>query len=253
MTGDIHGNLPALDAVVRDARRRGAQALVSTGDVVGYGPWPQGCIDYLQELGIPVVQGNYDRGVGEGLPDCGCAYRTPREHVSGQLSLEWTSRTVSASGRDWLRGLPFALEIARPGEGPLAVVFHGSLRRVNEYLHADRPLRTLARLFEGEAAPVAVCGHTHIPYVRPLPGGRTLVNCGSAGRPRHGNPAASYALLHFAANGQEGPAGAAGRAFPQVQLIQVHYEAGRASAAVLASGLPDDFAATLRTGRGVES
>jgi len=76
VVGDIHGNLPALQAALHDAKQRGAGLVVSTGDIVGYGPWPQGCIDLLREHGVPVAQGNYDRGVGEGLADCGCAFRS---------------------------------------------------------------------------------------------------------------------------------------------------------------------------------
>lgn len=246
--GDVHGNLPALFAALHDAGRRGAELVVSTGDIVGYGPWPQACIDLLRERCIQAAQGNYDRGVGEGLPDCGCAYRTARERETGQLSLSWTTSAVSESGRRWLRDLPFALEIVDNDGRPLALVFHGSPRRVNEYLHVDRPLGSLGALLSGEAAPVAVCGHTHVPYVRSLPGNRVLVNAGSTGRPRQGSPVAIYAMIHL---GRLDSGALPAAQPPEVaQLIEVPYEVDRAAAAVLASGLPEEFAVLLRTGQG---
>ncbi|MDP2872354.1 MAG: metallophosphoesterase family protein [Bacillota bacterium] len=246
--GDVHGNLPALHAAIHDAVRRGAGLVVSTGDIVGYGPWPQACIDFIRERCIPVAQGNYDRGAGEGLADCGCAYRTARERRTGQISLSWTTRAINDEGRQWLRGLPFALEIAGTGGQPLAVVFHGSPRRVNEYVREDRPLGSLGALLAGDAAPVAVCGHTHVPYVRPLGGNRLLVNAGSAGRPRHGRPLATYAMIHLGR--LDDPALPAGEPSEAAELIEVPYEADRAASAVLASGLPEEFAVMLRTGQG---
>lgn len=245
---DIHGNLPALEVAVQDAFRRGAQLILCAGDVVGYGPWPQSCIDYLQDREVRSVQGNYDRGVGEGLPDCGCVYRSPREEQTGRASLEWTSHAVSDAGRLWLKELPFALDIAGPGGQLRVTIFHGSLRRVNEYLYADRPQKSLAGALEGWTAPVAVCGHTHIPYSRTLPGHRLLVNCGSVGRPRHGHPTCTYALLHLDRIPSLGSDDSPDTSV--AHIVEAPYASARASSAVLASGLPEDFAAMLRTGQG---
>ena len=61
---DIHGNRPALEAVLADIRRRGVQDIYCLGDLVGYGPDPNGVIDLIREMGIPAIAGNYDDGVG---------------------------------------------------------------------------------------------------------------------------------------------------------------------------------------------
>jgi len=162
---------------------------------------------------------------------------------------------VDAPGRQWLRELPFALDVITPHGAPHVTVFHGSLRRLNEYLHADRPEGSLAGALSACTAPVVVCGHTHIPYVRRLPGGVDLINCGSVGRPRHGRPACTYALLRIHDRPDERTGGRTGgrtdgRSGAEAEIVEVSYESGRASSAVLASGLPEDLAATLRTGQG---
>lgn len=237
---DIHANLPALEAVVADIRRRGGQQILAAGDLVGYGPWPATCIDYIRGAGITSVAGNYDVGVGADLPSCGCAYRSPEQERSGAVSLAWTQGAVSQAQKRWLAGLPRVLEVHGEDGTPIAVIFHGSTRRVNEYLYANRPEESLLRLLTPERAPVAVCGHTHIPYTRKLPGNRLLVNCGSAGRPKSGRPLGSYVFLSWA-HGTS--------VLPEVTIVEVPYQHERASGAVLASGLPTEFARLLLTGR----
>jgi diadenosine tetraphosphatase ApaH/serine/threonine PP2A family protein phosphatase len=72
---------------------------------------------------------------------------------------------------------------------------HGSPSKINEYLYEDRPDATMERLLDAAQADVLVCGHTHIPYHRILPSGRQIVNAGSVGKPKDGNPQACYVVL----------------------------------------------------------
>ncbi len=75
---DIHGNRMALEAVYRDIAERGLTERYCLGDLVGYGPDPVGVMELVRATGDRVVQGNYDRGVGGRLGDCGCYYATPK-------------------------------------------------------------------------------------------------------------------------------------------------------------------------------
>jgi predicted phosphodiesterase len=201
---DVHGNLPGLEAVLRDADARGLKTVLSLGDLVGYGPHPDEVVTLLAERGIPSLMGNYDQGIGFSLGDCGCVYKTDEQRAQGAASLAWTDRRVSEETRALLRALYGRFVIETPAGTLLAV--HASPRRINEYVFADRPEHTLARLAAGAEERLGsqlraiVFGHTHVPYVRDVtvgPDGRTVtfVNDGSAGRPRDGDWRVCYAAV----------------------------------------------------------
>lgn len=114
----------------------------------------------------------------------------------------------------------------------------GSPRKINEYLFADRPEATLERLLDMADADVLVCGHTHIPYHRILPGGRHVVNAGSVGKPKDGNPQACYVVLE--ANNHD----------LTVTFNRVPSDIERAAKAIEASEMPNEYAEMLRTGTG---
>lgn len=118
------------------------------------------------------------------------------------------------------------------------MLVHGSPRRVNEYLFEDRPERSLERLLDMVEADVLVCGHTHIPYHRVLPSGRHVVNAGSVGKPKDGDPRACYVVLE---NTDRELA---------VTVHRVAYDVERAARAIEASEMPAEYAEMLRTGTG---
>ena len=101
---DVHGNLEALDAALRDARSHGAERFVCLGDVVGYGADPNACCERVRALGGIVVRGNHDHA---------CSHRVPLEWFNplAAAAVRWTRQRLSAENRDWLRGLPFEAEL----------------------------------------------------------------------------------------------------------------------------------------------
>jgi hypothetical protein len=106
----------------------------------------------------PAVVGDYDEGVGENGDDCGCAYRTEAERARGDRSVARTNEAITAENRSFLRGLRDGIDLEL---GDLAVALvHGSPRRVNGYLHEDRPDASLERLLDLAEADVLVRGHT---------------------------------------------------------------------------------------------
>jgi putative phosphoesterase len=229
---DVHANPHALDAVLADIRRHGPDQIVCLGDLVGYGAFPNEVIEVVRAEGIPTVIGNYDEGVGFDREECGCAYTTPEDIALGDRSLRWTQAQVTTENKAWLRALPREVRLAAGQARVLGV--HGSPRRSNEYLYEDRPERGLARMFAGLAADVILCGHTHLPYHRRL-GRLDLINVGSAGRPRDGDPRAAYALVTIGAS-------------VTAEFPRVEYDVEAAARGIERSGLPDEFAAYLRGG-----
>jgi putative phosphoesterase len=233
---DVHANLPALEAVLADIEARNLNNLYCLGDLVGYGTFPNEVVAVIRERGIPTIMGNYDQGVGNSSDDCGCAYKTPEAKALGNRSIAWTNRHTSDENKAYLRQLPAQIPI-QLGDMRVTLV-HGSPRKVNEYLYEDRPDGSLERLLDMAEADVLVCGHTHLPYHKVLPSGRHVVNDGSVGKPKDGDPRACYAVLS-AKNGDL-----------QVEFIRVPYEIERTAQAIEASDMPSEFADMLRTGTG---
>lgn len=234
--GDIHANLPALTAVLADMDARGAANRYCLGDLVGYGAQPDEVTAIIRDRAIPTIMGNYDLGVGQESDDCGCAYRDATAEALGKRSIAWTNAHTTVETKAFLRTLPDTIPLTL---GALRVLLvHGSPRKVNEYLYEDRPAASLERLLDAAGADVLVCGHTHLPYHRVLPSGRHVVNAGSVGKPKDGDPRACYVRLW-----------ADDRAL-EVEFVRVAYDVAAAAATVEASGLPPEFAGMLRAGRG---
>ena len=234
--GDIHANLPALEAVFADMAARQLDNLYCLGDLVGYGVWPNEVIAMIRERNIPTIMGNYDQGVGVDSDDCGCAYRTPEAQALGVRSIAWSNAHTSAENKAYLRQLAANIPLQL---GDLRVLLvHGSPRKVNEYLYEDRPEAGMERLMDAAGADVLVCGHTHLPYHRVLGSGRHVINAGSVGKPKDNDPRACY--LTLAAEGRE----------LFVEFIRAPYDVEQAAQAIEATEMPDEFAEMLRQGKG---
>lgn len=231
---DIHANIHALEAVLADLAQHRADQVVCLGDLVGYGAFPNEVISRLRELGILTIQGNYDDGVGYDKDDCGCAYREEEEKQRGQRSLLWHRERVTAENKAFLRGLLPRVEY-KVGDSHVVLV-HGSPRKTNEYLFQDRLESSVIRLMDLAKADILVCGHTHLPYHRILSDGRHVINDGSVGKPKDGDPRACYAIIDID-NGKVG-----------VQFPRVEYDVEAAARAIEESGLPAEFAQHIRMG-----
>jgi predicted phosphodiesterase len=227
---DVHANLPALTAVLDHLDRRGVDALLCAGDLVGYGPHPNECVELVAGRGIPCVAGNHDLMAIGRLDDRRCV-------PLGRRSQEWTRRELTAEARAYLAALP-----ARRVIGDV-VLAHGSLDSAEEYVSSDElAAGQLAQLARRHPDAIAlVLGHTHRPRVHtargrlrrpgrrasPLPpGGPWLVNPGSVGQSRQWElrPRARCLVLDV------------GRS--TVELHALGYDVGACRAALRESGLP---------------
>lgn len=240
---DVHANLPALEAVLAAARALGAERWLLLGDVVGYGPHPVECIEVLAGLeGLEGVRGNHDHGAASMRPEEGMSRMA-------RFAADWTAGRLGEAERAWLAALPRELR----GEGWLAV--HGAPRdpeRFYAYVYELTFRENLDVLCE---ARIAACfyGHTHVPFVHrrnpdgtsdklgPVPvvlgepGECLLVNPGSVGQPRDGDPRASFAMWER----ERGAISFHRAAYPIDATVR---DMGRA-------GFPPDLAYRLETGR----
>lgn len=229
---DIHGNLPALEAVLDDLRGRRPDAVYCLGDLVGYGAFPNEVVERIRTERIPTIMGNYDEGVGFDRDDCGCAYREEVEKTRGQRSLFWTRAQTTDDHKAFLRSLPPEIRFNDAGRQILLV--HGSPRKMNEYLFEDRPLSSFERLAASSNADIIVFGHTHRPYAK-VAGNVLFLNAGSIGKPKDGDWRACYALL-------------SPDAAQPVEFVRVPYDLARATRAIRDTDLPHEFATDLEHG-----
>ena len=242
LISDIHSNLPALGSVLQDIGRQGSvDATYHLGDLVGYAPWPNKTVSLIRAEGIAGVAGNYDSTVATNYKHCGCKYEDPRQEELSHVSYEWTRAHCSAESKQFLRNLPFRLDV-RPsgGHGPGAtlILFHGAPTLNTLYWTEDRPdsfCATMAAKVGAKKGDVLCFGHTHKPWHREIQGIH-FINTGSVGRPKDGDWRAGYVLLDTAEE------------LKNVEFVRVEYDLEAAMEGIRASDLPDDFADYLATG-----
>lgn len=184
---DIHGNLPALDAVLAEPRIAHADALVVAGDHAA-GPQPTEVLDRLRSLGerVMLVRGNADRE----LVDLALG----RDIAIPDELTAWAASCLSSTDIAMLEALPHPLALSVSGFGPV-LICHGSPRRDDDVVLVDSRPERWHEVFEGVGPEIrtVVCGHTHMPFVR-LVNGRLVVNPGSVGMP-YGRKEPSWAIL----------------------------------------------------------
>ncbi|HBX24040.1 MAG TPA: metallophosphoesterase [Desulfotomaculum sp.] len=231
---DVHGNRHALEMVLQDIAVRNPDLTVCLGDLVGYNAFPSEVVRLIRENGIATVMGNYDDAIANSRMVCGCDYKDVKAAELGIKSITWTVENTGPEEKEFLRSLPDKL-LSKLG-GYQVLFVHGSPRKLNEYLFEDTTAGDVLAMMQDASADVLICGHTHLPYHRVIEG-RHVINVGSVGKPKHGDPDAVYALVEF--NGGV-----------QTKFIKVPYDHEAAARAVENAGLPKEFAAILRTGRG---
>lgn len=181
---DVHANLAALESI-----QEPYDLLLCLGDLVDYGPQPREAVHWVKERALRVVRGNHDHALAYDA-DCRCA---PVMREASVTTRQWHSRLLSSEGKDYLRGLPITDRVEIAGAS-----FHlahaspgGDL--YDYHIVPAASDKTLRDQITGIHADFILLGHTHLPMMRTL-GATTIVNPGSVGQPRHGDPRASYAI-----------------------------------------------------------
>lgn len=228
IVSDIHSNLSALEAVCSEIQSRGITAVWCLGDIVGYGAHPNQCLDIIRSRCSLIIAGNHD---------CGVAGTTPVDDFN-EYALEaiyWTREELEAEHAEYLRGLPMMLT-----ESSCTLV-HASPFEPSEW-HYVVSARGAAKNFAAFATRLCFVGHTHVPMVLGEKGtvnrytkeGRFIVNVGSVGQPRDGDPAAAFSVYDINDGSYE--------------LVRVPYPVEMAALAIRDAGLPEELARRLYQG-----
>ncbi|MFB6123214.1 MAG: metallophosphoesterase [Haloferacaceae archaeon] len=212
---DVHGNRIALDAVLDDMPS--VDRLVCAGDVVGYNPWPADCVAAVRDREIPTVMGNHDRAVAS---DAGFRFNS-----MASAGVEFARRRLDDDALGWLAGLP---DERTAVDGRVKLV-HGHPEDPDRYTY---PEEFSPRMLDDED--VLVTGHTHVQGHRAFDEG-VVMNPGSVGQPRDGDPRAAYAVVDVDSR--------------SVEERRVEYDVDAVVDAVEAAGLPERIGTRLYEGR----
>jgi predicted phosphodiesterase len=223
---DIHGNLPALNAVLAEVASAGVERIVMGGDIVP-GPMPRECLDRLLTTDVPVqfVHGNGERSVlaqmaalqGAPVTYWGTTSGNPLPEKDRQ-AMRWSALQLGPDDERLLAAWPRTLTLDVDGIGKV-VFCHATPRSETEIVLKTTAEQKLLPIYETLGVALVVCGHTHMPYDRQI-GSTRLVNPGSVGAP-FGEPGAYWALLG-----------------PDVQLERTPYDLEQAAAAIRATSHP---------------
>lgn len=204
---DIHANLPAFEAFLADLDSRKVDSVYCLGDMIGYNIWPNEVIAEIRRRGIATLAGNHD-----------------------QKTKGYSYELVTSENRAYLNTLPAYTKLEYTNLN--IVLAHGSTRSVNEYVLEDMDESYVLEMMAESKANVLCVGHSHLPYHRIIDG-KHVINIGSVGKPKDGNPDGCYVLLTIEDS-------------IQIDFIRFAYDIEKAAAAILQSPLPDELADRLR-------
>ena len=218
---DIHSNLPALNAVIHEIERADVSMTICAGDIVGYGASPNECVNAIMHLASHVVRGNHEVSA--------LSRETRGMNPYAAAASKWTSANLASDARRYLERL-------RTGErfdlsGAKVAMYHGSVDDYLEYVYEDQAEETL---LEEASADMVILGHTHVPYIKRFARGLVL-NPGSVGQPRDGDPRASFAIYDSDKR--------------SCSLRRTDYDIDSAAEAIREAGLPEMLAERLYLGR----
>lgn len=210
---DIHANLPAFEAFLADLDNRKVDAVYCLGDMIGYNIWPNEIIAEIRKRGIATLAGNHDQKIK------GYAYEL-----------------VSEANRAYLNTLPahIKLEYLLNNNHLNIVLAHGSTSSINEYVLEDTDENYVLEMMAEAKADVLCVGHSHLPYHRVI-GNKHVINIGSVGKPKDGDPRGCYVILVITEYGATKP-----------EFIRFDYDVEKAALAVVNRELPAEFAERLR-------
>ncbi len=232
--GGVYNNALALEAVIEDAKARGAEAFYCLGDLGGYGPHPDSVWSLLLEHDVRCIAGNYDVSIREDRPDCGCGYTDERDNLYAQIAYDYTRENTSDGFKAWMHAMPDQILLTM-GAKTIRMV-HGSPLAVNEFLWESTPRDVLKMRLDASGADLLLCTHTGLHWEKEMDG-RRLVNVGAIGRPANdGRTEVWYALLRE----EDGEV--------RTEFVPVAYDHEELARRMREEGLPEPFVETILTG-----
>jgi len=237
--GGVYSNLQALEALLKEARRRGFDpaSMLCTGDIAAYGADAKACLDILRDSQIACIAGNCEEQLAAGAGDCGCGYAPGS--ACDRLSATWFAHAQSqfnSVDRAWMGALPARLDVQVNGVR-LAVV-HGSLASNNRFVFASTPFRVKEHDADAARCDGVIAGHSGLPFTH-MRGGKVWHNSGALGmRANDGAPHVWFSIIEPGQKERE----------LTFHHIPLEYDHARAARAMRNAKLPEEYARALESG-----
>ncbi|MGC8663787.1 MAG: metallophosphoesterase family protein [Thermoplasmata archaeon] len=212
---DVHSNIIALREVFKHFN---SSNIIHAGDILGYNPYPIETITFFMEKRIKTILGNHDRSILSG--------DTSKMNKYASFAIEWTIQRLTPASIDYLKSLKKSMKINIFGKR--VAVFHGSPNNDDEYIYEEDLYESIIP----KDVEVLILGHTHIPYVKRFDE-KLVINPGSVGQPRDGDPRASFAIIDENWN---------------VKIERIEYDVKEVYKKIEESGLPDFLGTRLFNG-----
>ena len=238
---DIHANFLSFEAMLRDMDSQKPDAVYCLGDLVGYHIWPNEVIVEIRRRGISTIKGNHEEKLENLI--------TTTDSLS-EPGKEYAYHLIDESHREYLRTLPaqIKLEYKLNAEKLNLVFAHGSTRQIDEYVLVDTDESYVLGMLEEAGADLLFVGHSHKPYHRILQTAagayKHVVNLGSVGKPKDGDPRGCYVILTINHNSS-----ILDKESIQVDFRRVEYDVEASAVALENSLLPDELADALRAAK----
>lgn len=233
---DVHGNLPALDAILNDIEERGITQKFCLGDLIDFAPWGNEVIEKMKNLNIPCLLGNHDERIAFDLPVVALSKHSEEETKARFIAIEHSKKHITTENKQYLSELPFHIKLNyKVGNRHWNIqLVHSSLESNDRYLYATEEDQIFKNILQDSQADVLLMGHTHLSFKKYFEDGRWAINCGSVGRSKEENRMASYIILTLEEE----------RIIPEI--IQLNYPKEEVAQKIESSGIPNYYASFLR-------
>lgn len=233
---DVHGNLPALNAVLEDIERRGIRQKFCLGDLVDFAPWGNEVIEKIRDLNVPCLMGNHDERIAFDIPVVPLSKHSEEETNARFIAIDHSKRSMTEENKKFLSQLPFHLKLNyKIGNRHWNIqLVHSSLSSNDTYLYEAEDDEVFVNMLEESQSDIVVMGHTHLSFKKSFENKKWAVNCGSAGRSKEENRLASYVILTMS---QE-------EIIPEI--VQIDYPIEQAVRGIEESDIPNYYASFLR-------
>lgn len=233
---DVHGNLPALQTVLKDIKARNTDQIYCLGDLVDFAPWTNEVIELIKTSQIPCLMGNHDERIAFNQDIIPLKKHDTDETAVRTIAINYTKKTITQANRNYLTNLPRQLTLTYHIKGKLfnILLVHASTRSNDEYIYEDHDQNDVHEMLAQQNANMLIMGHTHESYIKKMltkgEKENMIINCGSVGRSKEGAPLATYLLLdiedeHIKAN-----------------IIKLEYPVQETVTGIRQSGIPDFYA-----------
>ncbi|QQD13767.1 metallophosphoesterase family protein [Sphingobacterium sp. UDSM-2020] len=231
---DIHGNLPALNAVLADIQSKNIYYKYCLGDLVDFAPWGNEVIELIKNEKIPCLMGNHDERIAFDLPIIPLEKHDAEETENRIIAIKHSKETITHENKLFLGQLPYLMQLdfkVKHKHWKIQLI-HGSLESNEAYLYASEPNSTFEDIFFKTHADIIVMGHTHLPFIKDIDK-KWAINTGSVGRSKRMCKDATYLLVELHEDRIH------------TEIIQVPFDIIAVAHEIKASGIPDFYAEFL--------